>query len=513
MKPQQIHPQHRPMPDMTAFDSINHRNHRRHDTMLSSPVPETPLKMCPPTPIKTPDSEMQHRHFIREPGSKSSQRSLSQHHGLKQHHTSFENNSLLHAYSFAEGSFEEVENSHCLSVQQQHDTVFKPLHIQGNDSGSVDVSFGSENSSVHDIVSFGEDFENLGQLGSGSFADVYKAKYLTDGKVYAVKRNRRRFRGRRDRIRAVTEARTMQRLSSAKGNQYIVRLHQAWQEDGYFFTQTELCSKHSCWQLMLSLTTEWMTAKMRYKSLLDHFPDENTVLIPEQTLWKICHDVTSGLSCIHSNNFVHHDIKPSNIFFKSDDKLGVLCKIGDFGMSGEIGSAEDGDEGDTTYMPLELLSSSLKHPSSDIFSLGMTLYELAAESTWELPSEGKRWHSLRNNDHVPQLPKERSLQLVNVIKSMISPSQSMRPTTEDIIKISQVKAAGEIEDLFLRDYVKDVREFEQKREQDMAAAHRAAIEQRFTPTGPILRGEHRSSWDNNAQLTECATPNVDDDDI
>ena len=164
---------------------------------------------------------------------------------------------------------------------------------------------------------------------------------------------------------------------------------------------------------------------------------------------------------------MHHDIKPSNIFFKSDDKLGVLCRFGDFGMSGEIGSAEDGDEGDTTYMPLELLSSSLKHPSSDIFSLGMTLYELAPESTWELPSEGKRWHSLRNNDHVPQLPKERSLQLVYVIKSMISPSQSMRPTTEDIIKISQVKAAGEIEDLFLRDYVKDVREFEQLLNNDL----------------------------------------------
>ena len=43
------------------------------------------------------------------------------------------------------------------------------------------------------------EFDNLGWIGSGAFADVYKMKSRQDGHVYAVKKSKRQFRSKRDR--------------------------------------------------------------------------------------------------------------------------------------------------------------------------------------------------------------------------------------------------------------------------------------------------------------------------
>ncbi|KAI2502688.1 protein tyrosine kinase [Fragilaria crotonensis] len=92
-------------------------------------------------------------------------------------------------------------------------------------------------------ISFATSFENLGELGSGAFGDVYKVRSKTDGQLYAVKRNRRQFRGKRDRDMAMAEVRTMQKLQSvcadsankAKSSYslYVLFFYRAWQEEGF----------------------------------------------------------------------------------------------------------------------------------------------------------------------------------------------------------------------------------------------------------------------------------------
>ena len=63
-------------------------------------------------------------------------------------------------------------------------------------------------------ISFDADFENLGRLGRGSFGDVFKARMKSNNNLCAVKRNRRQFRGNRDREQAMAEVRIMQRLQT-----------------------------------------------------------------------------------------------------------------------------------------------------------------------------------------------------------------------------------------------------------------------------------------------------------
>jgi serine/threonine protein kinase len=299
-------------------------------------------------------------------------------------------------------------------------------------------------------ISFTTSFENLGDLGSGAFADVYKVRFKGDGQLYAVKRNRRQFRGRRDRDLAMTEALVMQSLQASARtiySDYVLFFYRAWQEEGYFYCQTELCCRDTCRELLLRIAR-----KEQY--------------LPNTSLWKICHDVAAGLVHIHSHGIVHHDLKPSNVFLVPHVRLGATCKIGDFGNAGAIGTAQDGHEGDTKYMPPELLSSCVKHPSADIFSLGLSVYELAANL--EVPLEGPRWHELRSGTHTPTLPPLRHEEdLTELIHATMRPDPAQRPTAEQIVLKPGVQQAGNRCDEFLRDFIRGV-EQEELNNQELA---------------------------------------------
>jgi hypothetical protein len=98
------------------------------------------------------------------------------------------------------------------------------------------------------------------------------------------------------------------------------------------------------------------------------------------------------------------------------DQLGarveIVYKLGDLG---HVTHTDDPhvEEGDCRYMPKELLEDDFRHlPKADIFSLGMTVYEMASCET--LPKNGERWHELRS-DNVPVLSRY-SLELNSLIR-------------------------------------------------------------------------------------------------
>jgi len=227
-----------------------------------------------------------------------------------------------------------------------------------------------------------------------------------------------------------------------------------------------------------SLRFLWNSAKKKYPSLVQKLPPPSGVqagsqldafgrLVPNMSVWKICHDISAGLSHIHSHGIVHQDIKPSNIFFVTNARFGAMCKIGDFGLAGSIGSSGDGQEGDTRYLPPELLASATRHTSSDIFSLGLTLYEIATDEQIEMPSEGQRWHQLRSSGE-PTLPACRGENLQRLLQSMTDPDERNRPTANTILNNENVKAAGNEVDTFLLDYIKDVEEYDRLEEERLA---------------------------------------------
>ncbi|KAM0790501.1 hypothetical protein ACM66B_003375 [Microbotryomycetes sp. NB124-2] len=97
--------------------------------------------------------------------------------------------------------------------------------------------------------------------------------------------------------------------------------------------------------------------------------------IPEPVLGKIALAVVSGLTYLYEEHkIMHRDVKPSNILLNSAGQI----KICDFGVSGElINSVADTFVGTSTYMSPERISGDPYTVKSDVWSLGITLIEVA----------------------------------------------------------------------------------------------------------------------------------------
>lgn len=109
---------------------------------------------------------------------------------------------------------------------------------------------------------------------------------------------------------------------------------------------------------------------------------------------KIVSQILAGLSYAHSRNIIHRDLKPENILIDSNLKI----KIADFGLA----LSEDDIQvtqkesivGTPSYMSPEQIRGEELTPSSDIFSLGIILFEILTGSN---PFVGKDITSTINN--------------------------------------------------------------------------------------------------------------------
>jgi serine/threonine protein kinase len=511
----------RPMPDISAFESaaVSSRGERSIDdsaTLDSKGVSSSHRFLCPPTPVRTPawaNENSAHAFFAGRQNSLITTKVLlscpsqvlvgrcslessvidddSKGRNVHNVHRVSTSNIKKHVggvyLKHPEKKQVLGDDNHVPSAPQHQ--ILAPPQLTRRVPSPQDVG---------SVISFSNDFEVLCVLGSGAFADVHKVRSVRDNRLYAVKRNRRQFRGKRDREMALAEVQCMQQLQStcitepgqttdgesaerSSYSLYLLFFYNAWQEDGYLFCQTELCCRDTCRELLDSLRFLWNSSKRKYPSLLRNLPapagvesdSDSDVLgrsVPITTIWKICHDIAAGLSHIHSHGVVHNDIKPSNIFIVDHPRFGAMCKIGDFGMAGDIGSHGDGQEGDARYMPPELLKSGTKHPSADVFSLGLTLFEIANDQHVEIPSEGPRWHELRTEGGL-QLPNIKDKELVDLIKQITHPEEKHRQTADAILKFPKVIAAGYECDEFLRDYLRDIEEFDRVEDERLAQEH------------------------------------------
>lgn len=106
-------------------------------------------------------------------------------------------------------------------------------------------------------------------------------------------------------------------------------------------------------------------------TLAELIADASARLTPERIV-EIAGQVCKGLQAAHQKGLIHRDLKPSNIFVMDDD----TAKIIDFGIVHLAGTKSvTGQKGTWRYMSPEQAQLKEITPASDIFSLGVILYE------------------------------------------------------------------------------------------------------------------------------------------
>ncbi len=200
--------------------------------------------------------------------------------------------------------------------------------------------------SLHGTI---RDYEIEEQIGEGGFGAVYKACQLSVQRDVALKIILPQFANNPEFIsRFDAEARIIARLEHA----HIVPLYDYWREAGAAY-----------------LVMRWLPHNLR--AILNGEP----LALP--AISRIMDQVGSALNAAHRKGIIHRDIKPDNILLDDDGNV----YLADFGIAqsdSPVGDEHARDEmvGSPAYASPEQLTNGVVTQQSDIYSLGVVLYEL-----------------------------------------------------------------------------------------------------------------------------------------
>ena len=203
-------------------------------------------------------------------------------------------------------------------------------------------------------------YEITGELGRGAMGVVYKALDPTIGRTVALKTMRLDVHG-LDAKEMVRRFQNEARAAGVLNHPNIVTIYDAGEQDGIFYIAMEFIEGTTLHELLA----------------------EQRVLATEEVL-QLTRQICRGLDYAHSNGIVHRDIKPANIMITGNGTV----KIMDFGIAKSGGQVTNTGQvlGTPNYMAPEQVKGRQLDGRSDLFSLGVILYEML---TGEKPFVGQ----------------------------------------------------------------------------------------------------------------------------
>ena len=200
-------------------------------------------------------------------------------------------------------------------------------------------------------------YEIAAKLGEGAMGEVYRAHDTRLGRDVALKILPPEFAQSADRRRRFEQE---WRSAASLAHANIVALYDAGEQDGVSYIASELVEGESL------------------RDLIRRGP------VPPRKALDLAAQIADGLSAAHAAGVVHRDLKPENIMMTRDGRAKIL----DFGLARYQPRSSTTPEATMTvtqpglvmgtvgYMSPEQVTGSPAGPQSDIFSLGIILYEM-----------------------------------------------------------------------------------------------------------------------------------------
>lgn len=230
-------------------------------------------------------------------------------------------------------------------------------------------------------------------------AEVYKAFDVTLGRTVAVKVLHPRYAGEEDFVaRFKREARAAANLNHPN----IVNVYDWGAENGTYF-----------------LVMEYLVGKTLKEIITAEGP-----FAPSRTI-DMAIQTAEALQFAHKHGIVHRDIKPQNIIFTDEGRV----KVTDFGIARTMDAnltQTASIMGTAHYLSPEQAKSEHVGPPSDIYSLGVVLYEMA---TGNVPFEGDSPVSvaLKHIQETPIAPGERVAGVPAELEAVIRKAMAKDP--------------------------------------------------------------------------------------
>jgi serine/threonine protein kinase len=245
------------------------------------------------------------------------------------------------------------------------------------------------------------EYEIIEEIGRGGMATVYKARHTLINQVVAIKIMKSPLTSDPQFYeRFLREAQTQAQLT---GHQNIVTIHNFIEEHGLYLIVMEYVDGIGIKGKQIRTVAQ----QIKNFGAMDiwHFRP-------------ILDGVISGLSFAHEQNIIHRDIKPSNIMFSNKG----VAKIADFGIAQIISEQRltrtGFAVGTAKYMSPEQVRGKELNACSDIYSLGITIYETL---TGKVPFEGDTDYEImrKQEEEEPISPKKLNSRIPDVWEYLI----------------------------------------------------------------------------------------------
>lgn len=210
---------------------------------------------------------------------------------------------------------------------------------------------------VKDAIVIGKRYEVVSKIGAGGMADVYKGKDLMLNRYVAIKVLKKEYKEDENFVR---KFRSEAQAAAGLMNPNIVNVYDVGEDRGLYYMIMEI--------------VEGITLKeyIQRKGRLSH-----------KEVISIAIQMCTGIGAAHAAGIVHRDIKPHNIMISKEGKV----KVTDFGIAKAITSntISSNAMGSVHYTSPEQARGGYSDAKSDIYSIGITLYEMV---TGQVPFDG-----------------------------------------------------------------------------------------------------------------------------